>query len=131
MEIVELYVRMCCHGCERTVRKALSHVKRIDSIEIDLELQKVTVTGYVDRKKVLKAVRKTGKQAEFWAQQLLPNHMRSQKGNGYFRSQPYARTYNYEKHGYNDNNGFTDGQFQSLDAPTIFSDENPASCSVM
>lgn len=38
----------------------------IDSVEVDLPMEKVTVIGYVDRNKVLKAVRRAGKRAEFW-----------------------------------------------------------------
>lgn len=38
----------------------------VDSVEVELEMEKVTVIGYVDRNKVLKAVRRAGKRAEFW-----------------------------------------------------------------
>jgi len=36
----------------------------VDDIDIDMGLQKVTVTGWADQKKVLKTVRKTGRRAE-------------------------------------------------------------------
>ncbi|KAH7431988.1 hypothetical protein KP509_07G002900 [Ceratopteris richardii] len=38
----------------------------VQSVYTDLAMQKVTVIGYVDPRKVIKAVRKTRKQAEFW-----------------------------------------------------------------
>lgn len=38
----------------------------MDTIEIDVDRQKVTVTGYVDREEVLKMVKRTGRTTEFW-----------------------------------------------------------------
>lgn len=38
----------------------------VDTVEIDADQQKVTVTGYVDREEVLKMVKRTGRAAEFW-----------------------------------------------------------------
>jgi hypothetical protein len=38
----------------------------VSTVEIDMNTQKVTVTGYVDRRKVLRAARRTGRAAEFW-----------------------------------------------------------------
>ena len=35
-------------------------------MEIDVDQQKVTVTGYVDREDVLRMVKRTGRAAEFW-----------------------------------------------------------------
>lgn len=37
----------------------------VDSLEIDMEKQKVTVTGYVDKRQVLRIVRRTGRKTEF------------------------------------------------------------------
>lgn len=36
-------------------------------MEIDVVSSKITVLGYIDRKVVVKAVRKTGRRAEEWA----------------------------------------------------------------
>ena len=39
----------------------------MDDVEIDMGLQKVTITGWAEEKKLLKIVRrKTGKRAELW-----------------------------------------------------------------
>ncbi|KAK6146544.1 hypothetical protein DH2020_020413 [Rehmannia glutinosa] len=65
-QTVELKVRMCCTGCERVVKEAIHKLRGVDSVEVDLEMEKVTVIGYADRNKVLKAVRRAGKRAEFW-----------------------------------------------------------------
>ncbi|KAJ3704395.1 hypothetical protein LUZ61_008100 [Rhynchospora tenuis] len=66
MTIVEMSVHMDCQGCERKIKKALQKVEGVQGLEIDMQRQKVTVTGWVDQNKVLKAVRKTGRKAVFW-----------------------------------------------------------------
>ncbi|KAK3212044.1 hypothetical protein Dsin_016750 [Dipteronia sinensis] len=38
----------------------------VHNLDIDMDKQKVTVTGYVDQRKVLKVMRRTGRKAEFW-----------------------------------------------------------------
>ncbi|KAE8683931.1 alpha-L-fucosidase 1-like [Hibiscus syriacus] len=57
---------MCCNGCERVVKNAIYKLRGVDSVEVDTEMEKVTVIGYIDRNKVLKRVRRAGKRAEFW-----------------------------------------------------------------
>ncbi|KAE8056085.1 hypothetical protein FH972_012883 [Carpinus fangiana] len=64
MEVVELKVRLHCKACEKAVRKALCKIKGVTCVEIDVVLNKITVLGYIDRKVVVKAVRKTGRRAE-------------------------------------------------------------------
>ncbi|XP_059636722.1 heavy metal-associated isoprenylated plant protein 28-like isoform X2 [Cornus florida] len=59
MQVIELKVRLHCKACEKSIRKTLGKIK-------DLVLNKITVLGYVDRKIVIKAVRKTGRRAEVW-----------------------------------------------------------------
>lgn len=66
LQTVILKVRMDCEGCERIVRKALSKLKGVKSVNVDLKQQKVTVTGFIDAKKALKAVQAKGKKAEPW-----------------------------------------------------------------
>ncbi|KFK34925.1 hypothetical protein AALP_AA5G211700 [Arabis alpina] len=56
LSVVELLVDMDCQGCEKKVRKAISKLDGVDTVEIDVDRQKVTVTGYVDRDEVLKMV---------------------------------------------------------------------------
>ncbi|KAH6770876.1 Heavy metal transport/detoxification superfamily protein [Perilla frutescens var. hirtella] len=56
-----------CEGCASKVRKALLKLKGVDEVEVEMEMQKVTVRGYaLELKKVLKAIKGAGKAAEAW-----------------------------------------------------------------
>ncbi|ERN08110.1 hypothetical protein AMTRI_Chr09g37210 [Amborella trichopoda] len=132
LQIVELKVRMCCTGCVKEVKTALSKLRGVDSVDINLELEKVTVTGYVDRNKVLKYVRRSGKRAEFWPTPHEPLYFTT-ASNYYQDVNAYKETYNYWRHGYN---GDRHGQVVSAYRPddkvsTIFSDDNVHACCVM
>ncbi|MCO5593921.1 hypothetical protein L7F22_047940 [Adiantum nelumboides] len=164
MEVVELLVRMDCKGCEQKVRKQLSKLKGVESVEVDLRMNKVTVFGFANRKKVLKAARKTGKRAEFWQEAFSSLHnfsyhnsdegiMNNFKGTQYSHNssynksslplsshiQPFRRTYNYEKHGYNNYEYSTlestpyypQHGSTSHTSSSMFSEEDPNSCSIM
>ncbi|KAF2310260.1 hypothetical protein GH714_007448 [Hevea brasiliensis] len=68
MESVELKVEMVgIH--EKRLRKSLSKLKGIEKVEVDANSQKVVVTGYAHRNKILKAVRRGGLKADFWSAQ--------------------------------------------------------------
>ena len=57
------------HPAETKQRSASNGVAvraGVSSVEIDMDRQKVTVTGHVDRREVLRAARRTGRAAEFW-----------------------------------------------------------------
>ncbi|CAN6829288.1 unnamed protein product [Brassica oleracea] len=64
LSVVELLVDMDCQGCETKVRRAISKLDGVDTVEIDVDQQKVTVTGYIDREEVLRIVKRTGRGAE-------------------------------------------------------------------
>ncbi|KAF8409882.1 hypothetical protein HHK36_002400 [Tetracentron sinense] len=65
---VELKVEMVgIH--EKRLRKCLSKIKGIEKVEVDVSSQKVAVTGYAHRNKILKALRRAGLKAEFWSAQ--------------------------------------------------------------
>ncbi|KAG9145804.1 hypothetical protein Leryth_011240 [Lithospermum erythrorhizon] len=102
LQTVELKVRMCCIGCERVVKEAIHKLRGVDCIEVDLDLEKVKVIGYVDRNKVLKAVRRAGKRAEFWPYPDPPLYFTNP--NYYFKdtTTEFKESYNYWRHGYND-----------------------------
>ncbi|TKV95196.1 hypothetical protein SEVIR_9G346200v4 [Setaria viridis] len=103
LQTVELKVRMCCEGCERVVRQALQNLRGVDNVEVNVPMEKVTVTGYVDRAKVLNEVRRSGKKAEFWPSGAAPLWFTSPRS--YFRDDrgSYRRdSYNYRRHGYSD-----------------------------
>lgn len=163
---------MDCAGCESKIKKTLQKLKGIlrsfiilvvykclkimefcmyvysgvDSIEIDMATQKVTVTGWADQKKVLKAVRKTGRRAELWSLPYNPEHhngtdyfnISQHHCNGpltHFTPQPSSH-YNYYKHGYDSHDG---SYYHRPPQSTIFgeqtgaafSDDNPNACSIM
>ncbi|RDX65233.1 Heavy metal-associated isoprenylated plant protein 28, partial [Mucuna pruriens] len=68
LNIVELKVEMVgIH--EKRLRKCLSKLKGIEKVEVDGNSQKVVVTGYAHKNKILKAVRKAGLKADFWSAQ--------------------------------------------------------------
>ncbi|XP_057475472.1 heavy metal-associated isoprenylated plant protein 31 [Actinidia eriantha] len=68
MSVVEVRVpNLDCEGCASKLKKALYKLKGVEEIDIDMETQKVTVRGYaLEEKKVLKAIKSTGKAAEPW-----------------------------------------------------------------
>jgi len=41
----------------------------IEKVEVEASIQKVVITGYVHRNKIIKALRRVGLRAEFWSQQ--------------------------------------------------------------
>ncbi|KAK1307073.1 hypothetical protein QJS10_CPA10g00719 [Acorus calamus] len=106
--------------------------ERVDNVEVDLPMEKVTVTGYVDRNKVLKAVRRAGKKAEFWPTLNMPLHFTTTTD--YFRDEESFRdSYNYWRHGYNgDKHGNIPDACRGNDpVSNIFNDDDVNACSVM
>ncbi|KAL0301437.1 UNVERIFIED_CONTAM: Heavy metal-associated isoprenylated plant protein 28 [Sesamum radiatum] len=142
---------MDCPGCESKIKQALHNVKGVDEVDIDMGLQKVTVTGWADQKKVLKTVRKTGRRAELWqfpynpetrSRNFTGHHYHYQNNYGgpstYYAAQPAASCYNYYKHGYDSHVGaptYYAGAGNSAvygnRMGDTFSDENPNACSIM
>lgn len=97
----------------------------VKSVDVDLKQQKVTVTGFVDAKKVLKKASCTGKKVEPWP--YVPYNM---------IAHPYVAGV-YDKKA-------PPGFVRKTDDPAVaalnpveeqytlmFSDENPNACSVM
>uniref|UniRef100_A0A0E0JNW9 HMA domain-containing protein n=1 Tax=Oryza punctata TaxID=4537 RepID=A0A0E0JNW9_ORYPU len=158
MTIVEMSVHMDCAGCEKKIRKAIQRMEGVDDVEIDMERQKVTVNGNVEQKKVLKAVRRTGRRAVLWPHPYTGGggvaggvvHVLAQQQN-YHQYHPGAgvqahaahaarptSSYNYYKHGYDDSRLYgacyhhgANSAVVGTRATDYFSDENPQSCSVM
>ncbi|XP_016444161.1 heavy metal-associated isoprenylated plant protein 28-like [Nicotiana tabacum] len=148
--MTEMRVHMDCAGCESKIRKSLEKVKGVDNVEIDMAMQKVTVTGWADQKKILKTVRRTGKRAEIWQfphnpemrnnHNYVTDHYYQQQGCGgpstYYAGEPPASAYNYRKHGC-DNYGRAYSLYRGNSntfgsrAGDTFSDENPNGCHIM
>ncbi|CAN6233933.1 unnamed protein product [Urochloa humidicola] len=134
LSTVEMNVHMDCDGCEKRVRKAMSRLQGVSSVEIDMERQKVTVTGYVDRREVPRAARRTGRAAEFWPWPYDGGYYPF--AIQYLVDDTYLPTDRYYRHGYNDPmigsypcHAFT----HILDdaALAVFHDDNVHACAVM
>ncbi|KAL5707572.1 hypothetical protein ACHQM5_018461 [Ranunculus cassubicifolius] len=134
---VELLVHMDCDGCKRRIRKAVSKLDGVDTVHIDMDNQKVTVTGYVDQRKVLKVVRRTGRKAEFWP--CPYDSVYHPYAAQYLEESTYSSSYNYYRHGYNNESTFH-GYFPNpahsiiIDDHTaeLFNDDNVhAFCTIM
>ncbi|KAJ7542739.1 hypothetical protein O6H91_09G009400 [Diphasiastrum complanatum] len=91
MELVEIRVPIRCEACERHIRKALSRMIGVESVDVDMEKHKVTVMGYVDPEKVLKKVKRTMKLAEIFSFGHKHHHHR-------FSHDRYANHSLYSKH---------------------------------
>ncbi|KAH7520648.1 hypothetical protein FEM48_Zijuj08G0167500 [Ziziphus jujuba var. spinosa] len=126
LQTVELKVRMDCDGCELKVKKALSSLSGVKSVDINRKQQKVTVTGYVEASKVLKKAKSTGKKAELWP--YVPYNLVAQPytAQAYDKKAPagYVRNVEYTA---------TTGTVTRYEDPytSMFSDDNPNACSIM
>ncbi|RZC69463.1 hypothetical protein C5167_032579 [Papaver somniferum] len=65
-QYVDMMVPLYSYGCERKIKKALSHVRGIYSVNVDCKLQKVTVWGICNKHDVLAMIRSKRKDARFW-----------------------------------------------------------------
>ncbi|CAK8540714.1 unnamed protein product [Lathyrus sativus] len=65
-ETVVLKVKMSCSGCSGAVNRVLEKMEGVESFDIDMKEQKVTVKGNVKPQDVFDTVSKTGKKTEFW-----------------------------------------------------------------
>ncbi|CAH9096010.1 unnamed protein product [Cuscuta epithymum] len=123
MQTVDIKVKIDCDGCERKVKKAASSLKGAKSVEVNRKQNRLTVTGYVDRNKVLRKIERTGKKAEFWPYVKYDLVSNPYAPGAYDKKAPSGFVRNV--HNANLPNPNTD-PFTSM-----FSDENPNSCSLM
>ncbi|KAG0458846.1 hypothetical protein HPP92_021974 [Vanilla planifolia] len=95
-----LSYRMCCEGLRKVVKHALHKLRGVDSVEVNLPLEKVTVTGYVDRNKVLKGSPAQRKKGGILAQPGPALYFTTTTN--YFQDEEaFRESYNYWRHGYN------------------------------
>ncbi|KAK3422678.1 copper transport protein ATX1 [Eucalyptus grandis] len=64
--VVELKVGLHCEECIKKILKAIKKMEDVDTYDVDVELNKVTVTGNVTSEAVIRALNKIGKQASRW-----------------------------------------------------------------
>ncbi|GMH28629.1 hypothetical protein Nepgr_030472 [Nepenthes gracilis] len=133
LSVVELLVHMDCEGCVKRIQRAISKLHGVDKLDIDMDKQKVTVTGYVDQRDVLKVVRRTGRKAEFWPcpydSEYYPYAAQ------YLDESTFASTYNYYTHGFNESvhGYFPDQAYSTVDdhVVSLFNDDNVQACAIM
>ncbi|KAG9133187.1 hypothetical protein Leryth_025656 [Lithospermum erythrorhizon] len=61
-----LRVSVHCEGCKKKVKKLLSQVPSVHTVDIDIRQQRVTVIGNVEADTLIKKLLKSGKNAELW-----------------------------------------------------------------
>ncbi|XP_072974551.1 heavy metal-associated isoprenylated plant protein 23-like [Typha angustifolia] len=126
LQTVELKVRMDCDGCELKVKKALSSMKGVQSVDINRKQQKVTVTGFVEPNKVLKRAKSTGKKAEIWPYVAYNLVDHPYAAGAYDKKAPPGYVRNVEAV-----NISHQGNKQEDQMTNMFNDENPNACSIM
>lgn len=114
--------------------ESIRSMSGVDSVDVDLEMEKVTVVGYVDRNKVLKVVRRAGKRAEFWPYPNPPLYFTT--ATEYFKdtTNDFKESYNYYRHGYNrsDRHGNIPVTQRGDDrVSNMFNDDNVNACCLM
>ncbi|CAN4114381.1 unnamed protein product [Withania somnifera] len=57
---------MSCQGCVGAVNRVLGKMEGVESYDINIKEQKVTVKGNVEPEAVFQTVSKTGKKTSFW-----------------------------------------------------------------
>lgn len=73
-----LRVNIHCDGCKQKVKKLLQRIEGVFQVLIDVEQQKVSVSGCVDSATLIKKLIRAGKHAELWSNK--PNQNQKQKG---------------------------------------------------
>ncbi|KAI3992381.1 hypothetical protein MKX01_009247 [Papaver californicum] len=115
---VEFQVSMHCKACERTVARAVSKCKGVETFSTDMANHRVIVKGKVKPIDILKKLKKkTGKKVEI----IVPN-----KG--------VAAKPNEEDNSTNDRRNSTTlicDDWDKCQVFTMFSDENPNACLIM
>ncbi|XP_076936834.1 uncharacterized protein LOC143604150 [Bidens hawaiensis] len=74
-----LRVNLHCDGCKHKVKKILQRIEGVYHVNIDAELQKVTVSGSVDPAVLLKKLVKAGKHAEIWSNKSNQSQSQNQQ----------------------------------------------------
>ncbi|KAI4331378.1 hypothetical protein MLD38_029569 [Melastoma candidum] len=130
LQVVEIKIKMDCEGCERRVRKSVEGMKGVTQVEVDPKQSKLTVTGYVEPKKVLQRVRfRTGKAAEPWPYVPYSVVDHPYAPGAYDKKAPPG----YVRNVMNDPQMSALARASSTEVKysTAFSDDNPNACAVM
>ncbi|XP_044486032.1 leucine-rich repeat extensin-like protein 3 isoform X2 [Mangifera indica] len=60
-KVTEIQLRMDCNGCVQKIKKALHGINGIYDFYIDFPQQKLTIIGWADPERIMKAIKKTRK----------------------------------------------------------------------
>ncbi|RDX97848.1 Pathogenesis-related protein STH-2, partial [Mucuna pruriens] len=61
--VTQIQVRVDCNGCVQKIKKSLKGIHGIHDLRVDLRRQKLTIIGWADPEQVVKAIKKTKKNA--------------------------------------------------------------------
>ncbi|CAI0626720.1 unnamed protein product [Linum tenue] len=86
--VTEIQVRVDCNGCVQKIKKALHGVNGIYELYIDVPQQKLTIVGWADPQKIVKAIRKTRKTAIICSHSEPPSDPQEQPLDGGESPQP-------------------------------------------
>ncbi|KAI4372003.1 hypothetical protein MLD38_010291 [Melastoma candidum] len=133
MAVIEMQVHMDCQGCGEKIKKALRKLKGIHDVHIDIPMQKVTVMGFVDQRKVLRTVRKTGRLAQPWPQQY---NMAYTDFADHYYDQPIFNQSHTNTYRLNARRSYADPRLSYSEMVvdqhiTMFSDDNAHGCAIM
>ncbi|XP_074321684.1 heavy metal-associated isoprenylated plant protein 24-like [Silene latifolia] len=113
--------RIDCEGCARKLKNTLSGLKGVKTVDVDMKSQKVTVTGFVDSKKVIAAAKTTKKKVELWPYVPYTAVAHPYIAGAYDKKAPPNLVRKVD-------DPMTPMEEQYT---TMFSDDNPAGCSIM
>ncbi|WOL03988.1 heavy metal-associated isoprenylated plant protein 20-like [Canna indica] len=124
LQTVDVKVKMDCDGCERRVKNAIKSLRGVTSVSVNRKISRVTVTGHIEAKEVMKKIKGVGKKAEPWpyvpynlvAYPYVAGAYDKKAPSGFVRSAPQAAG----------NPSAPETMLMSL-----FSEENPNACSIM
>ncbi|XP_051188145.1 heavy metal-associated isoprenylated plant protein 20 [Lolium perenne] len=124
LQTVNIKVKMDCEGCERRVKNAVKSIRGVTSVTVIRKISKVTVTGYVEPRKVLARVKSTGKGAEMWPYVPYTVPTYPYVGGAYDKKAPAGMVRNVPQ-------AMGDDAAPELQYMNMFNDENVNSCTVM
>eukprot|EP00253_Pinus_taeda_P005434 PITA_05434 len=126
LQTVVLRVRnIDCDACEKKVRRSVSSMNGVQSVDVDRKEQKLTVIGYVEVHKVLRRVKRTGKPTEIWPYVPAEVAYHPYAAGAYDRKAPGGYVRDVDP-GYMTNPNRTDEQYTSM-----LSEDNTNSCTIM
>ncbi|ERN03997.1 heavy metal-associated isoprenylated plant protein 3 isoform X2 [Amborella trichopoda] len=134
VKTVVLKIRLHCQGCVQQIKKTVSKIKGVDSVDLDLQKDNVTVKGTMEAASLEAELRKRLKRAV----EIVDPKKKDEGKEGKAKNKKGEMG-----EGEKDNNAPKDGNAPKKDEkvpayvieyihpPQLFSDENPNACSIM